>query len=135
MILSIWYQIIILIGSLLAGVIIGLMFEFYKTIIKDLRRRKILLFFLDVIFWCVSGMIIYLWLFVICNAIMATYVILFILIGVGIYYFIFAPVLEGALEFVYYKICIYFRGIIRIMVYPLELLFKVIFVKRKNIKK
>ena len=135
MILSIWYQIIILIGSLLAGVIIGLLFEFYKTIIKDLRRKKIILFFLDIIFWCISGMIIYLWLFVICNAIMATYVILFILIGVGIYYFVFAPELEGAVEFIYYKICIYLRGIIRIMVYPLQLLFKIFFVKRKNIKK
>ncbi|WBW97938.1 spore cortex biosynthesis protein YabQ [Oceanirhabdus sp. W0125-5] len=135
MILSIWYQIIILIGSLLAGVIIGLFFEFYKTIIKDFRRKKITLFFLDIIFWCISGMIIYFWLFVICNAIMATYVILFILIGIGIYYFILAPILEGVFDFIYYKIFIYLRGIIRVLIYPLELLCKMIFVKRKNIKK
>ncbi len=135
MILSIWYQIIILIGSLLAGVIIGLLFEVYKTIIKELRRKKIILFFLDIIFWCISGMIIYLWLFIICNAIMATYVILFILIGIGIYYFILAPALDGVFEFIYYKIFIHLRGIIRVCIYPLQLLFKIIFVKRKNIKK
>ena len=135
MILSIWYQIIILVGSLLAGIIIGLMFEFYKIIIKNLRRKKIILFIGDIIFWCISGMIVYIWLFVICNAIMATYVILSILIGIGIYYFILSPALVGAFDFIYYRILSYFRGMIKIMIYPFQLLFKLFFTKIKNIKK
>lgn len=132
MLIDIVYQGILFAASILAGIIVGILFQMYKLIIRDYRGRKITVSIMDVLFWIISGIIVYYWLFVICNAIIGFYVILLIFIGIAIYYFILAPILESSIEFLIYKGYRFLRVFLRTIFYPLEILWEITIKRTKK---
>lgn len=82
MIISISTQIRLIIFSLTAGIITGILFDFYRLIrgFKDLN--KIITFIEDTLFWVFTAIIVFIFLMYTNYAYMGMYV--YILLGIGI---------------------------------------------------
>ncbi|AZV58797.1 spore cortex biosynthesis protein YabQ [Clostridium sp. AWRP] len=133
MIISISNQIGLIIFSLTAGIITGILFDFYRLIrgFKDLN--KIITFIEDTLFWVFTAIIVFIFLMYTNYAYMGMYV--YILLGVGIcLYLKFFSNLLIELHNKFFKVLgRLFRVFIYIIIYPFQYL--IYSIKRKNKKK
>ncbi|OBR96356.1 MULTISPECIES: spore cortex biosynthesis protein YabQ [Clostridium] len=133
MIISISTQIRLIIFSLTAGIITGILFDFYRLIrgFKDLN--KVITFIEDTLFWVFTAIIVFIFLMYTNYAYMGMYV--YILLGVGIcLYLKFFSNLLIELHNKFFKVLgRLFRVFIYIIIYPFQYL--IYSIKRKNKKK
>lgn len=135
MLIDIAYQFLIFLASVLGGIIVGVLFQMYKFIIRGSRNYRKTLSFLDLIFWGIAGVIVYFWLFVLCGAVINLYVILLVILGICIYYFALAKILEGTIEVLVYRFTRIIRVLMKIFLYPLEILVSNLSKRSKKSKK
>ena len=131
MLISIETQLNVLIYSIIAGMITGVLFDIYR-IIRGIRNPKgILTFFCDIIFWVFSAFVIFIFLLYTNYAFMEVYIFLYIALGTYIY----LKLLSSFFTYINHKIIKTLGIIIRILknniTYPFELLSYYL----KNIKK
>ena len=85
MLISIQTQLNVLIYSIIAGMITGVLFDIYRMI-RGIKSPKILLtFFCDIIFWVFSAFVIFIFLLYTNYAFMEVYIFLYIALGTYIY--------------------------------------------------
>ena len=80
MLLEINMQFNIVIYSIMAGIITGILFDMYR-IIRDLNSKRIIAMIEDILFWVLAGMIIFTFLLYVNYAFLTPYVYIFIIIS------------------------------------------------------
>jgi spore cortex biosynthesis protein YabQ len=121
MLISIQTQLNVLIYSIIAGMITGVLFDIYR-IIRGIKSPKILLtFFCDIIFWVFSAFVVFIFLLYTNYAFMEVYIFLYIALGTYIY----LKLLSRFFTYINQKIIKTLGIIIRILknniTYPFEL--------------
>lgn len=133
MLFSIPMQFHILIFSIIAGVITGILFDLYRVFRGLENPNKIITFIEDTMFWILTGIIVFIFLFSTNNAYMSAYVYCFLSLGIVLYILL----LSRTFIKIQYKITKNIIRVIRIvfnfLTYPLHLVFYKI--KRKNKQK
>ena len=124
MIASIDIQLRIVIFSLIAGVLIGFLFDSYR-VVRGSDSYKLITIIEDVLFWILCGMTIFLFLLYFNNAYLNMYIYMLIGVGLTFYLLVFSSKifkLENLLAIFVYRI-------IRILSKNLRYIFKNIFTK------
>lgn len=121
MLISIETQLNVLIYSIIAGMITGVLFDIYRIIRGVKNPNVILTFFCDIIFWIFSAFVIFIFLLYTNYAFMEIYIFLYIALGAYIY----LKLLSRFFTYLNYKIIKTLGIIMRILknniTYPLEL--------------
>jgi len=122
MLISIGTQLNVLIYSIIAGMITGVLFDIYR-IIRGIKNPKVILtFFCDIIFWVFSAFVIFIFLLYTNYAFMEIYIFLYIALGIYIY----LKLLSRFFTYINHKIIKTLGIILRILknniTYPFELL-------------
>lgn len=134
-------QVNLILFSLLAGAITGIMFDLYRLFRGFENPNKILTFIEDILFWVLTSIVVFIFLVVTDNAYLSVYV--FVYIGVGI--FLYIKLVSKPFLYVQHKIMTGTAKSIRItrnfIIYPLQLVSYRVRTKnkrklrRKNLKK
>lgn len=132
MIISIDHQLNLVIFSFLAGLILGILFDFYRIIRGYNEGNKIITMIEDILFWILVSIIVFVFLLYTNYAYIGFYVYLFITFGTLFYIkFISKSIMTFLIKIlnVFGKM---FRVIFNIIIMPFEVLFYK--VKEKKIK-
>ncbi|MGL4741890.1 MAG: spore cortex biosynthesis protein YabQ [Sarcina sp.] len=124
MVLPLEIQFNILIVSIIAGIFIGILFDMYR-VIRGVNHSKILVAIQDVLFWILSGLVIFIFILVFNFGFLTTYVYLLISVGLILYFSILSKKffrLENFIGKIFYTI-------IRIFSKRVRYIFKNIFSK------
>lgn len=130
MLLGLNMQINIVVYSLIAGIITGILFDIYRGI-RGLNSIKILLIIEDILFCVLIALIVFTFLLYTNYAFLTPYVYIFILIAVLIYFkFISKYFYTGEIIIIklFYKL---FRILLKNILYPLKIIAYKIADKRK----
>lgn len=130
MLLGLNMQINIVVYSLIAGIITGILFDIYRGI-RGLNSMKILLIIEDLLFCVLIALIVFTFLLYTNYAFLTPYVYIFILIAVLIYFkFISKYFYTGEIIIIklFYKL---FRILLKNILYPLKIIAYKIADKRK----
>jgi spore cortex biosynthesis protein YabQ len=133
MLFSIAAQFKLVIFSILAGVLTGMLFDIYRVFRGLENPNKILTFIEDTLFWILTGIIVFIFLFSTNYAYMRMYVYVAIALGIILYMALFSRIFIK----VQYKLFINIAKVVRVtfnfLFYPIRIVvYKVI---RKNKQK
>ncbi len=133
MIISISTQIRLIIFSIIAGIITGILFDFYRLIrgFKDLN--KIITFIEDTLFWIFTAIIVFIFLMYTNYAYMGMYVYILLGVGICLYLKFFSNLFIELHNKLFKVVGRLFRVFIYIIIYPFQYL--IYNIKRKNKKK
>lgn len=125
MLLEINMQFNIVIYSIIAGILTGILFDMYR-IIRDLNSKKIVAMIEDILFWILAGMLIFTFLLYTNYAFLTPYVYIFIIISLLLYFRFISNYFYNIEKFLVNGICRIIRIIIKKILYPLKfILYKV----------
>lgn len=113
--------------SLLAGVLTGVLFDVYR-IVRGFKIAKVIIVIEDILFWALCTLVIFTFLLYTNYAFLGTYVYIFIFIALALYFKLLSPFIvkvENAIGKIIYKT---FRVVIKNFLYP----FRVILEKMGN---
>lgn len=123
MVVSLYLQAKFVIYSVLAGVLTGLLFDFYRVFRGFESVPKIFIIIEDILFWILVSIIVFIFLLYTNQALITGYIYVFIALGI-LFYIRF---MSKYFTTVQYKLIITFTKLIRILVnfifYPVKLLF------------
>lgn len=109
--------------SIVAGILTGFLFDFYRTFRGFENIHKLLIIIEDILFWILAGILIFVFLLYTNQAVMGVYV--YIWMGFGVYLYM-KLVSKSFRKIQYILICNiskFFRIIINILIYPFRWLF------------
>ena len=132
MIMSISTQIRLVIFSLTAGIITGVLFDFYRVIRGFANINRVVVFIEDMLFWTFAGISVFLFLLYANHAYTDMYVYLLIITGIFLYFKFVSSELIGLEEKVLGVIVKGLRIIINFVLYPFEII--IYCLKSKNNK-
>ena len=115
-------QIDIVVYSILAGILIGILFDFYK-IIREIKIPKIVIVIEDLLFWILTALVIFVFLLLNNYAFLGPYVYAFMIVTLLLYIKIISPIILHIER----KVISIFWGFIRIVlkntVYPIKIIY------------
>jgi spore cortex biosynthesis protein YabQ len=133
MLSSISTQINLLLFSILAGVITGVLFDFYR-VFRGLENPNIIVTFIeDTLFWILTAIIVFIFLLSTNYAYMREYVYISIAVGVFLYMWLLSKFFIRAQYKIIRTTAKFFRLTFNFVVYPIQLL--IYNIKRKNKQK
>jgi len=125
MLLEINMQFNIVIYSIIAGIITGILFDIYR-IIRNLNSKKIVAMIEDILFWILAGMIVFTFLLYTNYAFFTTYVYIFIIISLLFYFKFLSCYFYNAEKQVVNVIYRIIRVLVKDLLYPLKfILYKI----------
>ena len=125
MLLEINMQFNIVVYSIMAGLITGILFDMYR-IIRDLNSKRILAMLEDILFWILAGMIVFTFLLYTNYAFLTPYVYIFIIISLLFYFRFISRYFYNIERDIVEGICRIIRISIKNILYPLKfVLYKV----------
>ena len=125
MLLEINMQFNIVIYSIIAGIITGILFDMYR-IIRDLNSKKIVAMVEDILFWILAGMIVFTFLLYTNYAFLTPYVYIFIIISLLFYFKFISRYFYNIEKDIVNGICVTIRVLGKNILYPLKfVLYKV----------
>ena len=130
--MSISTQIRLVIFSLTAGIITGVLFDFYRVIRGFANINRVVVFIEDMLFWTFAGISVFLFLLYANHAYTDMYVYLLIITGIFLYFKFVSSELIGLEEKVLGVIVKGLRIIINFVLYPFEII--IYCLKSKNNK-
>ena len=119
MLLEINMQFKIVIYSIMAGIITGILFDMYR-IIRDLNSKRIIAMIEDILFWVLAGMIIFTFLLYVNYAFLTPYVYIFIIISLLFYFKFISNYFYNTEKIIVNGICTIIRISIKNLIYPLK---------------
>lgn len=122
MIISLVFQFKILIFSIIAGFITGVLFDFYR-IIRGLNIKKFFIIIEDLLFWILCSLIVFTFLLYTNYAFIGVYVYLYITLGIYIYIKLFSKIFLKVQHIIIKRISKFFRLIVHSISYPFKLIF------------
>ena len=115
-------QIDIVVYSILAGILIGILFDFYK-IIRGIKIPKIVIVIEDLLFWILTALVIFVFLLLNNYAFLGPYVYAFMIVTLLLYIKFISPIILNIER----KFISVFWGAIRIVlkntVYPIKIIY------------
>lgn len=125
MLLEINMQFNIVMYSILAGFITGILFDMYR-IIRDLNSKRILAMIEDILFWILAGMLVFTFLLYTNYAFLTPYVYIFIIISLLFYFKFISRYFYNIEKDIVNGICVTIRVLGKNILYPLKfVLYKV----------
>ncbi len=97
---GIFFQVQAFVLTMLDGILFEMVLHFYQLVVKNGRIGRYTLCFLDVLFWIVMILLVFLSLLFINQGEMRSYVLISLIIGAGIYYQCLSKKLEPGLAWV-----------------------------------
>ena len=119
--LQLYVQINILFYSLLAGLLIGILFDLYKML-RGYKVHKMIMFFEDILFWILSAIIVFTFLLFMNYAFLGPYVYLFIGISILVYYKFISEYFIFVGKYIITILVTMIRVIIKSISYPFKIL-------------
>lgn len=135
MILSMDAQLISLIISVFAGLTIGLLFDLYRTVNYYTKPPRFFLYFMDLIFWIVTCIVIFIMLLNADFAELRIYTFAGMGIGVLIYFKLFSEYILWFYRFMVYIILKAVRMLFMLVKLPLKLIYNILWYPAEFIKK
>lgn len=128
-------QISLLLFSILAGIITGILFDIYRLFRGIGHPNKILTFIEDLLFWILASLIVFVFLLYTRYIYIGIYVYMYISLGLYIYLKLISKIFLR----VQYRIIVLLSSVLRIsknfILYPFQIIFHKISTKSKKIKK
>lgn len=121
MVLSLLIQAKLLVYSLLAGILTGFIFDFYRTFRGFENIHKVFIIIEDILFWLLASIIIFVFLLYTNQAIIGLYVYLWMAIGIYIYLKLVSNFFTKLQYNLICNISKLFRILINITFYPFKL--------------
>jgi spore cortex biosynthesis protein YabQ len=122
MILSLTMQVKLVVFSILAGALTGILFDFYRTFRGFENIPKIFIILEDILFWIFASILVFIFLLYTNYAVMGVYVYLYMAFGIYIY----MKLISNFFTRIQYKFIKLSSKVIRIIMnftfYPLKLL-------------
>lgn len=122
MILSLTMQVKLVVFSILAGALTGILFDFYRTFRGFENIPKIFIILEDILFWIFASILVFIFLLYTNYAVMGVYVYLYMAFGIYIY----MKLISNFFTKIQYKLIKVSSKVIRIIMnftfYPLKLL-------------
>ncbi|MBC2580880.1 spore cortex biosynthesis protein YabQ [Clostridium sp. DJ247] len=136
MVISINQQLGLVIFSIIAGIITGVLFDLYRLIRGMNNINNIITFIEDTLFWTFTGVIVFIFLLYMNYAYIGMYVYVWIVIGVYLYIKLFSKIFIRSQCKIFKFLGKIFRVLKNILLYPLEIIFYSMKIKnKKNYKK
>ena len=108
------------------GVLIGLLFDFFRILRKSFKTRDIITYIEDILFWILTGIILLYSIFTFNNGEIRFYMFLGVILGCIIYMLLFSRYIVNTIT----KIILFFKKIIikavNIIIYPFKMLIKML---------
>ena len=115
-------QIDIVVYSILAGILVGILFDFYK-IIRGVKIPKIVMIIEDLLFWILTALVVFVFLLLNNYAFLGPYVYIFMIITLLFYIKLISPIIVNIEK----KLISFFISILRIvlknMIYPIKIIY------------
>lgn len=115
-------QIDIVVYSILAGILIGILFDFYK-IIRGSKIPKIVIMIEDFLFWILTALVVFVFLLLNNYAFLGPYVYTFMIVTLLLYIKFISPIILNIER----KFISVFWGVVRIIlkntVYPIKIIY------------
>lgn len=108
--------------SILGGVLIGVMFDFYN-ILRGVNIPKILIVIQDILFWILTAITVFTFLLYQNYAFLGPYVYIFMIITLLLYLIFVSPYVIKFENYLIGKILKVFRVVLKNIVYPFKLLY------------
>lgn len=131
MIISLQNQFNLIIHSILAGMITGVLFDIYRIIRGFENPNRIITFIEDILFWFFAGILVFIFLVYTTYVYVGVYLYLYIASGLYIYLKLFSKYFIRIQHSVFKTIFSLVRITINILLYPIELIFYRIIDKNK----
>jgi len=122
MVISINKQLMLILLSIIAGLIIGIMFDIYRLIRGIESPNKVITFIEDILFWVFNAIIVFIFLFLYNYAYIGFYVYLWIIAGLGIYLKFLSRVIIKVFNKIFNVIGKCFRVLKNIILYPIDVI-------------
>lgn len=119
--LEVSMQLNIVLYSIMAGVITGMLYDFYK-ILRGISRVKIITAVEDILFWILAAMIVFTFLLYVNYAFMTMYVYIFMTVSLLIYLRFFSRYLYGIEEKIAVRTYKILRVVFKNIAYPVKIL-------------
>jgi spore cortex biosynthesis protein YabQ len=107
--------------SLLAGVLTGILFDVYR-IVRGLKIPKIIIVIEDILFWALCALVIFTFLLYTNYAFLGTYVYIFIFIALALYFKLLSHFVVKIESTIGKIICKFFRVGIKKFLYPFRVI-------------
>lgn len=108
--------------SILGGVLIGVMFDFYN-ILRGVNIPKILIVIQDILFWILTAITVFTFLLYQNYAFLGPYVYIFMIITLLLYLIFVSPYVIKFENYLIERILKVFRVVLKNIVYPFKLLY------------
>ena len=132
MIISLSVQMRLVFFSILAGVLTGFLFDFYRTIRGFENIHKLLIIIEDILFWFLTAIIIFIFLLYTNYAFITLYVYVYIAIGI----FVYIKLISKTFTYLQYSLIQIISKVIRMIInftlFPFKLLINKVFSKNKR---
>lgn len=123
---------------ILVGIIIGLLFDFFRILRRTFKTSDFITYIQDILFWILSGIILIYSIFVFNNGELRAYIFLSIFIGIITYMLTISKYFIKLNVLILTEIKKVITTILKIITYPFKLilkLLKIIFIKPLNLIK
>ena len=111
---------------ILNGVIIGILFDFFRILRKSFDTPNYITYIEDILFWVLAGMIVFTFLLYTNYAFLTPYVYIFIIISLSFYFKFISRYFYNTEKVIVSTICRIIRVAIKNLIYPLKfILYKV----------
>lgn len=122
MIISINKQLMLILLSIIAGLIIGGLYDIYRLIRGIESPNKVITFIEDILFWIFNALVVFIFLYIYEYAYIGFYLYLWIIAGLAIYLKLFSSFLIKVLYVVFKTIGKCLRILKNIILYPIEII-------------
>lgn len=119
---------------ILVGIIIGLLFDFFRILRRTFKTSDFITYIQDILFWLLSGIILIYSIFIFNNGELRAYIFLSIFIGIITYMLTISKYFINLNVIILTAIKKVFNFIIKTVTYPIKLILK-FFIKPFNILK
>jgi spore cortex biosynthesis protein YabQ len=126
MISTIETQFLSIVISIFAGLAIGILFDFYRTVNYVLKPSKVFTHFMDLLFWIVTGLVVFAILLRADYAEIRIYTFIGISIGVFIYIKLFSEYVLKFFRWTFYLVGKTFRIVIVLIIMPFKVLYNIL---------
>ncbi|MCF0146948.1 MAG: spore cortex biosynthesis protein YabQ [Clostridium sp.] len=120
--LSLEVQIDILVYSILAGILVGVLFDLYN-IIRGFRIPKIIVIIEDILFWILTAVIVFTFLLYTNYAFLGPYVYIFMVLTLILYLKFISPTVFRIEKFIINKVAKIIRITFKNAVYPIKIIY------------
>lgn len=126
MVISISKQLGLLIFSFISGILTGVLFDVYRVIRGSQNVNFIVKVIEDILFWCLAGILVFLFLLYNNYAFIGAYVYLWIAIGIYVYLIYISKHIINIIKNIIKYTGKFFRVTINIIIYPIKsILYKI----------